>query len=69
MKVPTQDQHRELLLAELRAGARRARLAAAEIEEIGLALSYDMITPDEAKSWLRYCFDAPDMLFLEDEKS
>jgi len=67
MRVPTQDQHREIILAELRAGVLRARLAAAELEEIGLAVAYGMVDPSEARAWCRYCFDAPDLIFLDDE--
>lgn len=57
------EAHREYLLQALRSGALRARLAAAEIDEIGVALKTRMISPDMALDWIthefgvdRWCF-------------
>ena len=42
----------EYLLAELRCAALRARLAACDIDAIGIALRAGMINPDIALEWL-----------------
>jgi hypothetical protein len=43
------------LLAELRCAALRARLAACEVDAIGIALRSGMIDPDTAVAWLHDC--------------
>jgi hypothetical protein len=43
---------REFLLAHLRAARVRAKLAALEIDSIGLALKAEMIDTDTALAWL-----------------
>jgi len=43
------------LLAELRCAALRARLAACEIDGIGIALRGGLIDPATAVAWLRDC--------------
>jgi hypothetical protein len=45
-------EHRDYLLAELRCAALRARLAHADIEAVGLALKYNMVTPEHAVALL-----------------
>lgn len=45
-------EHRDYLLAELRCAALRARLAHADIEAVGLALKYNIVTPEHAVALL-----------------
>jgi hypothetical protein len=45
----------EYLLAELRCAALRARLAACDIDAIGIALRAGMIDPHTALEWLHDC--------------
>lgn len=47
-----QRDRREYLLAELRCAILRARLAALDLETIGLALRHGMIDPDTAVCWV-----------------
>ena len=51
----TRDDRTAYLLAELRCAALRARLAACEIDAIGIALRGGMIDPDTAVAWLHDC--------------
>ena len=51
-----QDAERDLLLVALRAGSLRARLAAAEIDQIGIALKFNIIDPDTAVRWIEHEF-------------
>lgn len=44
--------HREFLLAALRAASFRAKLFAADIDTIGIALKEQMITAEEAVKWI-----------------
>jgi hypothetical protein len=46
---------KEYLLAELRCAALRARLAACDIDAIGIALRAGMIDTDTAVQWLHGC--------------
>ena len=43
---------RDWLLAELRCASLRSRLVTAEIDEIGLALKHNLISPEVAVQWL-----------------
>jgi hypothetical protein len=45
----------EYLLAELRCAALRARLAACDIDAIGIALRAGIVDPDVAFEWLHEC--------------
>ena len=45
----------DYLLQELRCAALRARLAAADIDAIGLATKHGLITPDQALELLSDC--------------
>lgn len=45
----------EYLLSELRCAALRARLAACDIDTIGVALKAGMIDPETAVEWLHNC--------------
>jgi len=47
-----EDQHREFLLAALRAATLRAKLMEANLNEIGIALKANLIGPDMAVKWL-----------------
>jgi hypothetical protein len=49
---PDFTQHRNFMLARLRTAHLRARLYMLEIEEIGIALKANMITPETAVAWL-----------------
>ena len=51
----SRDYRTAYLLAELRCAALRARLAACEIDAIGIALRSGMIDPDTAVAWLHDC--------------
>lgn len=51
-----QEARREYLLALLRAGSVRARLAAAELDQIGVALKNRMIDTDTAVRWVEQEF-------------
>jgi hypothetical protein len=46
---------RDYLLAEMRCAALRARLAACDIDAIGIALRADWIDADAAIDWLHDC--------------
>ena len=46
------DPHREYLLSELRCAVARAKLAALDIECIGLALKYGIVSPEQAVALL-----------------
>jgi hypothetical protein len=63
----SQEQEIEFLLSSFRAGIMRARTAAAELEEIGLALRLGMITPAEARHWARFCFGG--VAFLDEGRA
>jgi hypothetical protein len=47
------DEHRDFLLAAIRAAFLRCRLTEAELTTVGTALRSDLITPDVAVRWLR----------------
>jgi hypothetical protein len=47
------EQHRDFLLAALRAASVRAKLMECDINTIGLALKAGMIGPDTAVQWIR----------------
>jgi hypothetical protein len=49
------DDRTAYLLAALRCAALRARLAACEIDSIGVALCGGLIDPDTAVAWLHDC--------------
>lgn len=48
------DARRTFMLAGLRVARARVQLLALEIEEIGVALNHDIITPEDAVAWLDY---------------
>jgi len=48
-----EEQHREFLLAALRAASARARMMDADITTIGVALKADLIGCDTAVQWIR----------------
>jgi hypothetical protein len=50
--VTTDDDHREFLLAALRAASLRAKLMDAELNVIGLSLKAGMVTPEMAMQWI-----------------
>jgi hypothetical protein len=47
------DDHREFLLAALRAASLRAKLMDAELNTIGVSLKAGMISPEMAMQWIR----------------
>ena len=49
----TDDDHREFLLAALRAARIRAQLMEAELTTIGISLKSGMISPETAMLWIR----------------
>jgi hypothetical protein len=51
----TPADHRDYLLAELRCAVLRARLWAADIEAVGIALKGGLIEPDQALEILADC--------------
>ena len=48
------EQRKDFLLAAIRCARLRVQLLATELDEIGIALRYDMISPEGAVSWLFY---------------
>jgi hypothetical protein len=48
-----EEQHREFLLAKLRAASLRAKVIDAELTSIGVALKGGMIGADTAVAWIR----------------
>jgi hypothetical protein len=48
------DQHKDFMLAVVRCAKLRAQLLATEIDEIGVSLARNMISPESAVSWLYY---------------
>jgi hypothetical protein len=50
-----EPDRRDYLLAELRCASLRAKLWQADIEAVGLALSGNLISPEEALELLRDC--------------
>jgi len=48
-----EDQHKEFLLAALRAASARARTMMLDIDTIGVALKGDLIGADTAVAWIR----------------
>ena len=51
-ETPDRTALRAYVLSELRCAALRARLAAVEIDTIGVALNARMIEPEDALEWL-----------------
>jgi hypothetical protein len=49
----TECSHREFLLSALRAASLRAKLFDAEVNSIGIALKENMITPEQAMTWIK----------------
>lgn len=47
------ENHREFLLAALRAASLRAKLFDADVSTIGIALKANMVTPEEAVKWIK----------------
>jgi hypothetical protein len=48
-----EEQHKEFLLAALRAASARARAIPLDIDTIGIALKGDLIGADTAVAWIR----------------
>ena len=61
MNAPVTPRSREYVLAALRCELSRLHLAAAEIEEIGLALKLNVISPEQAV-FVAWGDDAPRLL-------
>lgn len=57
-RVGGHPDDRDLLLVALRAGSLRARLAAAEIDQIGVALKLNIIDTETALRWIEFEFGA-----------
>jgi hypothetical protein len=49
----TDETHRDFMLSALRAAACRARMNAADLDSIGIALKARMVTADQAVKWLK----------------
>ena len=61
-------EHRDYLIAELRCAALRAQLVYADIESVGLALKYNIVTPEQAVALL-WDVGANDYLGIEPPKN
>jgi hypothetical protein len=49
----TEETHRDFMLSALRAASLRARMNAADLDSIGIALKARMLTADQAVKWLK----------------
>ena len=49
----TEETHRDFMLSALRAASLRARMNAADLDSIGIALKARMVTADQAVKWLK----------------
>jgi hypothetical protein len=65
---PRDQQGREFLLAQLRCASLRARLTAADLDTVGIALRAGIVDPEAAVDWLLE-LGLTDVLALRSEKT
>lgn len=48
----SEDSHKDFMLSALRAASLRAKMIEMDLNTVGVALKFDMVTPLEAVQWL-----------------